>query len=418
MKTKNREHYAIDLFAGAGGLSEGIRQAGFQGIFANEIDKTYASSFQANHPEVEEVNTDDIRDLNPRNIRRSLSLSKGELSLLAGGPPCQGFSINAPIRCEKDKRNHLFLYFLDFVKEFKPQSVLIENVPGIVSFLKGKAVQSILDSLRSVGYRAEIRILYAAHYGVPQMRWRAIIVGLKNGAPIACLPNPKHNAPARANFTSALNGTSLVLDTNLSGHLQMLQHTTVLEAIDDLPVLKNGGGAGKMDYDQSPAQAYAQNLRNSNEILYNHKCSRLGKINLQRMKYIPVGGSWRDIPFEMLPKGLKRARRSDHTRRYGRLDPHGLAATVMTKCDPHWGTFFHYSQDRVVSVREAARIQSFPDNCRFFGSLTQQYEQVGNAVPPLLARAIAERIKACLDGEELTSVWQLSQIPLSHEAVY
>jgi DNA (cytosine-5)-methyltransferase 1 len=417
MKMKNREHFAIDLFAGAGGLSEGIRQAGFRSIFANEIDETYALSFQANHPKVEEVNTDDIRDLNPGKIRRSLNLSKGELSLLAGGPPCQGFSINAPIRSEKDKRNHLFLYFLDFVEEFQPQAVLIENVPGMVSFKKGKTVQGILTSLRGIGYRADIRILYAAHYGVPQMRWRAIVIGLKNGDPLACFPNPTHKAPARANFTSAFNGTNLVLDTNLSSHSRLLHHTTVLEAIDDLPVLENGGGVDKMNYDKSPVQTYAQNLRNSNDILYNHKCSRLGKINLQRMQYIPVGGSWRDIPFEMLPKGLKRARRSDHTRRYGRLDPHGLATTVMTKCDPHWGTFFHYSQDRVVSVREAARIQSFPDSCRFSGSLTQQYEQVGNAVPPPLARAIAERIQACLDGEELTSLWQSGQISLSYEAV-
>ena len=116
MKKKNNYFPAIDLFTGAGGLSEGICQAGFQFIFANEIDEVYASSYKANHPETE-VNTDDIRGLNPKKIRKSLELKQGELSLLAGGPPCQGFSVNAPIRSEKDKRNHLFLYFLHICHE-------------------------------------------------------------------------------------------------------------------------------------------------------------------------------------------------------------------------------------------------------------------------------------------------------------
>lgn len=125
----------------------------------------------------------------------------------------------------------------------------------------------------------------------------------------------------------------------------------------------------------------------------NHSCNGLGPVNLERLKYIPQGGSWRDIPHDMLPTGLKRARRSDHTKRYGRLSPDALCSTILTKCDPHWGSFFHPTQDRVLSVREAARIQSFPDDYRFLGSLQEQYEQVGNAVPPLMAKAIGEEIK-------------------------
>ena len=135
--------------------------------------------------------------------------------------------------------------------------------------------------------------------------------------------------------------------------------------------------------------------------IYNHSCSRLGKINQERLKYIPQGGSWRDIPYELLPAGLKRARRSDHTKRYGRLHPNSLCSTVLTKCDPHWGSFFHPSQDRVISVREAARIQSFPDYYRFYGSLTQQYEQVGNAVPPLMAKAIGTEIFNMIEVEHV-----------------
>jgi len=116
------------------------------------------------------------------------------------------------------------------------------------------------------------------------------------------------------------------------------------------------------------------------------------------LPHIPPGGSWRDIPFELLPAGMQKARRSDHTKRYGRLHLDGIASTILTKCDPHWGTFIHPSQDRIISVREAARLQAFPDRVRFYGSLVDQYKQVGNAVPPLLAKAIGSQVRKCLES--------------------
>jgi DNA (cytosine-5)-methyltransferase 1 len=139
-------------------------------------------------------------------------------------------------------------------------------------------------------------------------------------------------------------------------------------------------------------------MRRNSTKLYNHFAGVLSKQNLERLRHIPPGGSWRDIPHELLPKGMKLARRSDHTRRYGRIDPDGLSGTILTKCDPHWGSFFHWSQDRALTVREAARIQSFPDTYRFYGSRVSQYEQVGNAVPPLLAKALADHIKMTILG--------------------
>jgi DNA (cytosine-5)-methyltransferase 1 len=134
------------------------------------------------------------------------------------------------------------------------------------------------------------------------------------------------------------------------------------------------------------------------KVIYNHVAGALSRQNLERLRHIPPGGSWRDIPSDLLPKGMKRARRSDHTRRYGRVDPEGLSGTVLTKCDPHWGSFFHSEQDRAITVREAAGIQSFPDTFRFLGSKVSQYVQVGNAAPPLLAEALAGHIRETLIG--------------------
>ena len=219
---------------------------------------------------------------------------------------------------------------------------------------------------------------------------------LSNGQ--CSFPSPSHYAIGIANFTG---GKELCFRVEAKASLfgELLNRTTVWDAISDLPSLVNGGGEEETEYDSPPKTEYQRMLRNS-KYLYNHKAAALGKINLERIKYIPQGGSWRDIPFDLLPAGLKRARRSDHTKRYGRLDPIGLCSTIMTKCDPHWGSFFHPTQDRILSVREAARIQSFPDKFRFLGSLTEQYEQVGNAVPPLLAKAIGAVIEEQLFGNE------------------
>ncbi len=400
----------IDLFAGAGGLSEGLRQAGFHCLFANEISEAHSHTLKANHPETT-VRTDDIRALNAESIRKELSLAKGELDLLAGGPPCQGFSVNAPIRSRSDERNHLFQDFLQFVEAFDPKTVLIENVPGMVSYEKGETVSAILASLKSLGYQAAVRILYAAHYGVPQMRWRTIFIANRIGIdPVDMYPMPSHFAVGRANFTTRYLGRSLVLDAKELSYLP--NNITVAEAISDLPEIENGGGHEIMEYALEPQSTYQKEIRKGSNAIQNHVSAGLGHANLVRLPHIPQGGSWRDIPFDLLPEGMKRARRSDHTKRYGRLHPEGIGSTILTKCDPHWGTYIHPEQDRVISVREAARLQSFPDRFRFYGSLSEQYEQVGNAVPPLFAKALGEAISSYLEDEEFAlpeKVWHSPQ---------
>ena len=383
---------SIDLFAGAGGLSCGLKQAGFHPLLANELVPQYAETYKLNHPDTEML-VGDVRQVCETNIKSRLGVNEGEIDLVAGGPPCQGSSINAPIRSLDDDRNHLFKDFLRVVSAIKPKAVLIENVPGIISMGKGTVVEQIYKELQDLGYNVKHLILFAGHYGVPQMRFRTVFIGISGRNKPIIFPEPEYNARAVANFTGA---QELCMYVPPLFALQLKPHTTVWDALSDLPVIANGLTTSPSDYRCPPENDFQKYLRADGTALSAHYCAKIAEINLERLKHIPQGGSWRDIPVDLLPDGLKRARRSDHTKRYGRLHPDALCSTVLTKCDPHWGSFFHPTQNRIISVREAARIQSFPDSYRFTGSITQQYEQVGNAVPPLLGRAIGLQIAKML----------------------
>lgn len=379
---------SVDFFSGAGGLSCGLKMAGFESVLGSDIHPTYAKTFANNHPSTKVI-TGDIRELGVQDILALSGLKPGELDLIAGGPPCQGFSVNAPVRSLDDQRNHLFKDYLRIAEILRPKAILIENVPGLVSLGKGTVVEAIYREFKRMGYTVDHKILFAGHYGVPQMRFRTIFIALRDGGKIE-FPEPTHNAQAVANFTGA---KALCLKIHPLFSQQLEKQATVWDAISDLPALSAGEAMNDIEYPLPPQSHLQSCLRTGSKKIYNHACAKLGAANLERLKYIPQGGSWRDIPHELLPAGLQRARRSDHTKRYGRLHPDAMCSTILTKCDPHWGSFFHPTQDRAISVREAARIQTFPDHYVFSGSLTEQFEQVGNAVPPLMARAIGEKIK-------------------------
>ncbi len=379
---------SVDFFSGAGGLTCGLNMAGFDSILGSDINKTYAQTFAKNHPQAHVI-TNDIKELSEHEIFRLVGLKVGELDLIAGGPPCQGFSINAPIRSLDDQRNHLFKEYLRIAEVLRPKAILIENVPGIVSLGKGTVVEAIYKHLNNMGYAVAHKILFAGHYGVPQMRFRTIFIAIRDRDKVE-FPEPTHDATANTNFAGAKE-LCIKISPLFSQHLK--NKTTVWDAISDLPELDVGQIINDLAYTNQPQSEYQEILRIGSNRIFNHGCAKLGAGNLERLKYIPQGGSWRDIPYDLLPAGLKKARRSDHTKRYGRLHPDELCSTVLTKCDPHWGSFFHPTQNRAISVREAARIQSFPDHYIFTGSLTEQFEQVGNAVPPLMAKAIGETIK-------------------------
>ena len=378
----------IDLFAGAGGLSCGLEQAGFYPVLANEMVEQFAHTYQINHPDTKVI-IGDVRNVDEKELHNLVS-KYGEIDLIAGGPPCQGFSVNAPVRSLDDPRNHLFKEYLRIVEEIMPKVVLIENVPGIVSLGKGTVVEQIYKKLENLGYRVNHRILFAGHYGVPQLRFRTIIVAVRDYSGEILFPQPEYYATAVANFQKS---RELCYSLTPMDELILKPKVTVGDAIGDLPEIM--GGEKCSEY---PLCDYQKLMRDGSTRITSHWCSRLSDINKQRLEHIPIGGSWRDIPFDLLPNGLKRAKRSDHTKRYGRLNPTELCSTIMTKCDPHWGSFFHPTQKRTISVREAARIQSFPDRYIFTGSMTEQYTQVGNAVPPLLAKAVGICIQKMLGG--------------------
>lgn len=379
----------IDLFSGAGGITEGFRQAGFKCLYAVDIDSWAIETFKFNHPNSIAENLP-IEKVNVKELRKKLGLKPGELNVLVGGPPCQGFSINAPERFLDDPRNSLFKQYMRFVDEFKPQTFLFENVPGMLSLAGGSIFQQIIREFEKRGYQVTAKILFAAHYGVPQERWRLIILGSHFG-PAPCHPKPTHYATGRANFTG---GRTMTYQLSQEEEIALLSKVTVAQAIGDLPRLQIGEGSDEyVVYQTKPKSDYSRMIRNPEGHTYNHIAAKLSKQNIERMKYIKPGGSWRDIPHNLLPKGMQRARRSDHTKRYGRLKGNDLSGTILTKCDPHWGAVFLPDQDRALTVREAARLQSFPDTYRFLGPRVSQYEQVGNAVPVLMAKVVAETIK-------------------------
>ncbi len=387
---------SVDLFCGAGGITEGFRRAGFQCLYANDINELAVQTFRANHPATL-VDNRPIQDVDASRLRRELGLARGELDVLVGGPPCQGFSINAPSRFLEDARNSLFRHYIRFLDEFQPRALLFENVPGMLSLGGGVIFERILGALHEHGYNLSVKIMFAAHYGVPQERWRTIILGMRNG-PAPEHPVPTHFATARANFKG---GNSMTFRPLPLDEIILKRFVTIADALDDLPRLKMGEGGEIVPYDKPPHSDYARTMRSGETVTYNHYASVLSPQNVERMKYIKPGGSWRDIPWELLPKGMQKARKSDHTKRYGRLKKQGLAGTVLTKCDPHWGAVFLPDQDRALTVREASRIQSFPDSYKFLGSRVSQYEQVGNAVPVLMAEVLGRRFQEHLEKFQL-----------------
>lgn len=349
-----------DLFAGVGGLSHGFDMEGFDIVFSIEFDKEIASANQYNHPHTKVYNTD-ITKINIEDLYKRHS----NIDVIIGGPPCQGFSQKGKRLSLNDERNYLFQYFIQFVKKFKPKYFLLENVPNIITTSNGFFKDEIINAFSNLGYSIDHDILKASNFGIPQDRRRAFFLG-KLGSNSLNLP--------KVNY----------------------KKVSIKDAIYDLPFIASGEGKDVSVYDKEPLSKYQKKLRTTSTVLYNHKSTNHSKIALERLSLIPKNGGRDSLPKEHLTKSI-------FSGTWCRLKEDGIAATITTRFDtPSSGLFTHPILDRCLTVREAARIQSFPDTFRFYGNKTSQMKQVGNAVPPLLAKAIAEVIKKDINNENIT----------------
>ena len=351
---KKRNYIGIDLFSGAGGMSIGAISAGVDVKVAVEIDKFAAITYKANHPKTKLFN-EDIRKVK---INGFCKPEKNDVKILFGGPPCQGFSTsNQKTRNKENESNWLFKEYLRLTKEQTPDWVIVENVKGIVETENGYFFENINASLKKLGYTTSHAILNAADYGVPQIRNRVFIVGSLHGLKFD-FPKPTTK-----------------------------KYLTVENAISDLPSLKNGALLHELDYETKSKSEYQSIIRSNSEKSVNNLVTNNARFVLNRYEHIPQGGNWENIPARLM-KNYKDFTRC-HTGIYHRLkiDEPSVVIGNYRK-----NMLIHPTENRGLSVREAARIQSFPDTFHFHGSIGFQQQQVGNSVPPLLAKAMFKKI--------------------------
>lgn len=402
---------AVDLFSGAGGASLGLVQAGFDLRLAAEVDPGYAATHEANLPGA--MLRGDLRDVDARDVADRAGVASGHLDLLFAGPPCQGFSAIGP-RVVWDERNNLFREVIRLATALRPHVVVIENVPGLVTLARGAYLRSILAGLTDAGYEAGCAELLAAQYGAPQMRWRLIVVAWRRDLGIA----PGFGFPAPTHGSTQVG--DLLPNVTVPPHAYEGLLTT-RAAIGDLPAVEAGGTNNAYSgRPRDPFQRAARTRLDGTLVrapeLHDHDAPAMSPQNLARIRALAPGQDWRDLPRELLPPSMQRALLKDHTRRYRRMTWDGVPRAVITRFrDPKSGEYTHPDQDRTITIREAARIQGFPDWFAFSGTRASRYEQVGNAVPVPLARAIAGEVMRCLDnrpGERLVDAFRRRPVPL------
>lgn len=340
----------LDLFAGVGGLSLGFEKAGFEIVLANEIDKDIAKSYVKNHIGVRMIN----EDITKLEIPVVFGELKGKIDLVIGGPPCQGFSQKGARKLLDDDRNFLFKYFYKVVEYLQPKYFLMENVPNILTSGNGFFKQEIYDLFEKLGYKLDSDILNAYDFGVPQLRRRAFILGK--------------------------------MEKSVALPLGFDEHVSIKDAIWDLAYLNSGEGDEIQDYKFEPVSNYQKMMRLSSNKLFNHVATKHSDLAIERMMMVPRGKGKEVLPKEHLTKSI-------YSGTWSRMIEDQASVTITTRFDtPSSGRFTHPFLHRAITVREAARIQSFPDSFVFYGTKTSQMKQVGNAVPPLLAEKIANTI--------------------------
>jgi len=379
----------VDLFCGAGGLSAGFQRAGFSPVFAIDNEQAAIETFQYNHPDCKAVCAD-IEQIRSNDIFDAAGTKR--IPLIIGGPNCQGVSLRGK-RDPNDPKNKMFVHFHRLISEVRPDWFVMENVPGLLHRHNRDLASDIFKEFEEIGYRCGAEVLLAADYGVPQLRYRLFLVGNRHEAPVA-FPTPSHSCPFE----------QLGLEDTIFSRFERQKPSwrTVAEAIRDLPEIANGGGFQHVD-------DFFKNRRCDNEFLrwcrekevdlHNHVCHKTNDYNINLIRHIPQGKNWKSIPADIRPPRFKRVALKDHTTTYGRLSWDMPARTITCYFNNiTCGAFTHPEQHRGISIREGARLQSFPDSFQFFGPLARQYRQVGNAVPCLLAFHVASALRDLMQG--------------------
>ena len=349
---------AIDLFAGCGGLSRGFMDAGFKVVLGVDNNGPALKTFAFNHKNAKTMNADLSQKATFDIIRAAIGTES--VDLIIAGPPCQGFSLTGPRQFD-DERNKLYLAVIEAVKDFSPKAFVIENVNGMATLYNGQIKDEVIRRFEALGYNVTYKVVCAADYGVPQMRKRLIFVGVKPQYGKFEFPDP-------------------VVDSD--------HYVTCREALDDLPPLTDELGSEESDYTSPPRTDYQKKMRGNCTTLYNHVATDHKQFVKDTIALVPEGGNYKD-----LPEGWGESRRFHEA--WTRYDGNKPSRTIDTGHRNH----FHYQYNRVPTIRENARLQSFPDDFVFLGTKTQQNRQVGNAVPPLLGFHIGKSLYKLL-GEE------------------
>ena len=381
-KMGERTYRTIDLFSGCGGLTLGFQWAGFQSLVASDIDENCKASFAANFPDVPFL-CGDISDFEKKDFDDMLG--GRVVDVITGGPPCQGFSLANKRRGQlrDDPRNKLFYQYVKVIGWYNPKAFVMENVKGLLSMHRGEVIKQVLEAFATAGdkgYHVEARVLRAAEYGVPQMRERVIIIGFRKDLGI------------RPEFPMPTVQTAVTVD----------------EAISDLPAIEAGEGAEAMDYATLPQNAYQERMRREASKVHNHVAMKHTPRLVARFKAIAPGQNLVDVWETNGPvkRGNPREKsdikfHQNNQRLFGDKPAPTIAASFQSN-------FIHPHLNRNFTAREGARLQSFPDTFVFKGMRTKmswekglsQYQQIGNAVPVLLAKAVAEDVAYLLDGAE------------------
>ncbi len=329
----------IDLFCGAGGLSHGISLCGAKVVAGFDNDKDSLRTFKMNHPESEEI----LADLS-RNVPGIGEYSG--IDVVVGGPPCQGFSISGK-RDPRDIRNQLYKVYFETLTKLQPKMFILENVPNMISMDGGRFKNEVISSLGDIGYKINVQVIIASDYGIPQKRKRVFFFGSKD-----------------SQFELKKDQTK--------------KEVTCKDAISDLPDMDLDKGIG---YPKEASTLYQKKMRTGSSGVWNHVLTNHSEQTKEIISLVPDGGNYKD-----LPTYLQRTRKVNIA--WTRFSSNKPSFTIDTGHRHH----FHYEYNRIPTVRESARLQSFEDSFIFYGTKTSQYRQVGNAVPPLLSKIIFEQL--------------------------